>query len=129
MKKYVRRAGLFLCLAGLVPAVFISSLQAQNWVSLFNGKNLEGWHQLNGAAKYRVENGEIIGETVANTANSFLATNQTYGDFILELDFKLDAEMNSGIQIRSESSADYNNGRVHGYQVEIDPSERAWTGG
>ncbi len=37
--------------------------------------------------------------------------------------------MNSGIQIRSESTHDYNNGRVHGYQVEIDPSARAWSGG
>ncbi len=37
--------------------------------------------------------------------------------------------MNSGIQIRSESYPDYQNGRVHGYQVEIDPEPRAWSGG
>ena len=52
-----------------------------------------------------------------------------YDDFILELDFKVDPEMNSGIQIRSNSFPEYNNGRVHGYQIEIDPSERAWSGG
>src|SRR5699024_10114787 len=49
--------------------------------------------------------------------------------FILELEFKNDGGMNSGIQIRSLSNADYMDGRVHGYQVEIDPSERAWSGG
>jgi hypothetical protein len=36
--------------------------------------------------------------------------------------------MNSGIQVRSESTKDYRNGRVHGYQIEIDPSDRAWSG-
>jgi hypothetical protein len=99
------------------------------WTNLFNGKNLNGWHQLNGHAKYSVENGEIVGTTVANTPNSFLATDKDYGDFFLELDIKVDTAMNSGIQIRSESVPDYNNGRVHGYQVEIDPSKRAWSGG
>jgi hypothetical protein len=52
-----------------------------------------------------------------------------YGDFILELDYKVDSSMNSGIQIRSNSFPHYRNGRVHGYQVEIDPSERAWSAG
>lgn len=99
------------------------------WINLFNGKNLNGWHQLNGHAKYSVENGEIVGTTVANTPNSFLVTDKDYGDFFLELDIKVDTSMNSGIQIRSESLPDYNNGRVHGYQVEIDPSKRAWSGG
>jgi hypothetical protein len=99
------------------------------WKNLFNGKNLDGWHQLNGQAKYSVENGEIVGTTVPNTPNSFLVTNELYGDFFLDLDLKVDTSMNSGIQIRSESSADYNNGRVHGYQVEVDPSKRAWSGG
>lgn len=101
----------------------------KGWTNLFNGKNLDGWHQLNGHAKYHVENGEIVGTTVVNTPNSFLVTNKIYGDFILEIDFKVDTSMNSGIQIRSESTPDYNNGRVHGYQVEIDPSKRAWSGG
>jgi hypothetical protein len=96
---------------------------------LFNGKDLNGWHQLNGKAKFTVENGEIVGTTVPNTPNSFLVTDKEYGDFILEVDLKVDTSMNSGIQVRSESSPDYNNGRVHGYQVEIDPSKRAWSGG
>ncbi|MEL6653790.1 MAG: DUF1080 domain-containing protein, partial [Bacteroidota bacterium] len=100
-----------------------------NWTMLFNGTNLDGWRQLNGKAKYSVENGEIVGTTVANTPNSFLATEKLYGDFILELEFKVDPAMNSGVQIRSNSLPEYRDGRVHGYQMEIDPSPRAWTGG
>lgn len=100
-----------------------------SWTKLFNGEDLNGWHQLNGHAKYTVENGEIVGTTVVNTPNSFLCTDKTYGDFILELEYKVDSTMNSGIQIRSESTPEYRNGRVHGYQVEIDPSARAWSGG
>ncbi|TKG93804.1 DUF1080 domain-containing protein [Puteibacter caeruleilacunae] len=99
------------------------------WENLFNGKNLKGWHQLNGKAKYEVKNGEIVGTTVANTPNSFLTTDKTYGDFILELELLVDENMNSGIQFRSLSKPDYNNGRVHGYQCEVDPSARAWSAG
>lgn len=99
------------------------------WTDLFNGKDLTGWKQLNGQAKYEVVNGEIVGTTVANTPNSFLATEKNYGDFILELDLLVDNRMNSGIQFRSLSTADYNNGRVHGYQCEVDPADRAWSGG
>ena len=99
------------------------------WEPLFDGVSLTGWNQLNGKANYRIEGDEIVGTTVANTPNSFLATNQDYGDFILELDYKVDPTMNSGIQIRSLSNPDYNNGRVHGYQIEIDPSDRAWSAG
>jgi len=99
------------------------------WQNLFNGKNLDGWHQLNGHAKYSVEDSEIIGTTVPNTPNSFLVTDKDYGDFFLDVDLKVDTAMNSGIQIRSESSPDYDNSRVHGYQVEIDPSARGWSGG
>ncbi len=102
--------------------------QNTGWKNLFDGKTLKGWHQLNGQAKYEVVNGTIIGTTVSNTPNSFLATDETYGDFILELELKV-GEMNSGIQIRSLSLPEFNNGRVHGYQVEIDPSDRAWSGG
>jgi hypothetical protein len=108
-------------------------LFAQNnspqWEPLFNGKDLSGWKQLNGKAKYEVKDGVIIGTTVPGEPNSFLATEKDYGDFILELEFKVDSSMNSGIQFRSESKPEYMNGRVHGYQFEIDPSPRAWSGG
>ncbi|HYC85899.1 MAG TPA: DUF1080 domain-containing protein [Chryseosolibacter sp.] len=102
---------------------------AGQWQNLFNGKDLKGWKQLNGKAKYEVVNGEIVGTTVANEPNSFLVTEQVYGDFIFEVEFRLDDEMNSGIQFRSESKPEFQNGRVHGYQMEVDPSPRQWTGG
>jgi hypothetical protein len=111
----------------------------ENWVPLFDGKSLDGWTQRGGVAPYRVEGDAIVGTTVpgreengkmvSGTGNSFMCTNRVYGDFILELEFKVDPGMNSGVQIRSNSYAAYNDGRVHGYQVEIDPSDRAWTGG
>ncbi len=99
------------------------------FVSLFDGQTLDGWKQLGGKAKYVVEDGTIVGSSVPNTSNSFLCTEKNYGDFILELEFKVDKELNSGVQIRSNSFADYHNGQVHGYQVEIDASPRAYSAG
>ena len=113
----------------LLPITMYSAAQQSNWKNLFNGKDLSGWKQLNGKARYRVVNGEIIGTTVFGEPNSFLATDMDYGDFILEFEYKVDSTMNSGVQFRSESKSDYMNGRVHGYQFEIDPSKRGWTGG
>ncbi|WP_291529557.1 3-keto-disaccharide hydrolase [Bacteroides sp. UBA939] len=104
-------------------------LSAQNWEPLFNGKNLNGWKKLNGKAEYKVVDGAIVGISKMGTPNTFLATKKTYGDFILEFDFKIDDGLNSGVQLRSESKKEYQNGRVHGYQFEIDPSKRAWSGG
>jgi hypothetical protein len=114
-------------IAGAVPLSV--SGQSGKWENLFNGKDLQGWKQLNGKATYTIANGEIVGTTVSNEPNSFLATEKNYGDFILELELLVDNSMNSGIQIRSESKPDYQNGRVHGYQVEVDPSSRKWSAG
>lgn len=111
------------------------------WVSLVPGPDLHGWVQRGGTAKYRVENGEVIGTSVPRTPNSFLCTARPYTNFILELEFKVATNLNSGVQIRSEcldqpkeiqvdgKTLKIPAGRVHGYQVEIDPSARAWTGG
>ena len=99
------------------------------WQDLFNGKDFTGWVQKGGDAVYEIADGIIIGTSVLNTGNSFLCTDKNYGDFILEMEFRVDSVLNSGVQIRSLSYPEYNNGRVHGYQVEIDPSSRAWTGG
>ena len=98
------------------------------WTNLFNGKDLTGWKQLNGEAKYEVVDGVIVGTTVMNTPNSFIVTEKTYSDFVFEVELFVEPNMNSGIQFRSESKPDYNNGRVHGYQCEVDPSTRAWSG-
>jgi hypothetical protein len=118
---------------------------AEDWINLFNGKDLSGWTQKGGKAKYRVEDSStIVGETVAGTPNSFLCTDKDYGNFILELDFKVDPRLNSGVQFRSEVFDEEKRveldgrtiripaGRVHGYQAEIDPDmnrKRMWTAG
>src|ERR1017187_8561399 len=85
-------------------AVFSASrlLAQDGWVNLFNGKNLDGWTEHSGKAKYTVEDGGLTGESVSGTGNSFLCTTQTFGNFELELEYKCDALLNSGVQIRSE---------------------------
>ncbi len=103
--------------------------EKEPWKDLFNGKDLSGWVQRGGEATYEVSDGIITGKTVLNTPNSFLCTEKDYGDFILEYEVKVDPRLNSGVQIRSESRQDFKNGRVHGYQVELDPSDRAWSAG
>lgn len=109
--------------------IFTVTLSAQNWQPLFNGKNLNGWKKLNGKAEYKIVDGTIVGISKMGTPNTFLATKNNYGNFILEFDFKVDDGLNSGVQFRSLSLKDYDKGRVHGYQFEIDPSPRAWSGG
>jgi len=108
-------------LLALLLAVPTASQAADSrgWTQLFNGKNLDGWQQKNGLAKYEAKDGCIVGTSVPNSPNSFLCTKKDYGDFELEFEVKVDAELNSGVQIRSHSLTNYQNGRVHGYQVEI----------
>jgi len=122
MKKYNLTAVMLLF-------TFALCAQTPQWESLFNGKNLKGWEKLNGTAEYKVANGEITGISKMGTPNTFLATKKMYADFILEFEFKVADGLNSGVQFRSNSLKEYMNGRVHGYQFEIDPSSRAWTGG
>ena len=124
----------------LALAFSVNAFAADGWIDLFNGKDLTGWVQRGGKAKYTVENGTIVGSTVLKTPNSFLCTEKNYGDFILELEFKVDPKMNSGVQIRSECFETNKTvtsggkeikipaGRVHGYQVEIDmdPVKKRW---
>ncbi len=99
------------------------------WKPLFNGENLEGWERINGKAEFTVEDGALVGTTVEGSPNSFLCTKKHYSDFELEFEVKVDPRLNSGVQVRSNSKEDYKDGRVHGYQVEIDPSDRSWSGG
>jgi len=107
-----------------------SVLSAQeNWEILFNGKDLSNFEQLNGNAKYEIKNQELIGTSRLNTPNSFMATRKTYGDFILEFDVFVENGLNSGVQFRSLSIPSYLDGRVHGYQCEIETSARKWAGG
>jgi len=134
-------AALTLLCTALLYTASLAAAADEKWQPLFDGKTLDGWKQHGGAAKYRVENGEIVGTSVPNTANSFLCTVKDYGNFILEVEFKVDPTLNSGVQIRSQvfdEAKEFEAGgkkfkvaadRVHGYQVEIDPSARAYSGG
>jgi len=118
----------------------------EEWISLFDGKTLKGWVLKEAEGKFYVEDGMIVSVTDENTPNCYLATEEYFSDFILELDFKIESPLNSGVNIRSkvrerDSTLVYINGRMEpeettfpagmmvGYQIEIDPSERAWTGG
>ncbi|MCX8494730.1 MAG: DUF1080 domain-containing protein [Akkermansiaceae bacterium] len=128
----------------LLIATCGAALAADGWSNLFNGKDLNGWIQRGGVAKYAVEDGCIVGTSTLNTPNSFLCTGRDYGDFVLEYEFKVDPRLNSGVQIRSHSLTAPGSfvwdgkqivipaERVHGYQIEIDPNpkqDRWWSGG
>lgn len=113
-----------------VLALGANAAFASDAVPLFDGKTLKGWKTLGGAAEYRVVDGAIVGSSRPGVPNSFLVTEKDYADFILEFDVRQDVgPTNSGVQFRSLSTPDFENGRVHGYQTDIDPSPRAWSGG
>lgn len=130
MKKIIL-VNIVLAIFTIISLSCCSQIKKDNtpWESLQDGNTLNGWSIKGGNAIYNVEDGVIVGKTVKETPNTFLTTNKMYDDFILELDFIVDPSMNSGIQIRSNSFPHYRNGVVHGYQIEIDPSKRAWSAG
>jgi hypothetical protein len=99
-----------------------SATAADDWASLFDGKTLEGWTQKNGTATYKVVDGAILGATTKGSPNSFLCSDKEYGDFELEFEVKVHNNLNSGVQIRSQTVGATNEGRVNGPQVEIEAS-------
>lgn len=122
----------------LIYLIFIACILNQSvaqdadndWVVLFNGKDLTGWNLLNGQHEVDVVDGVIVGTSIHGLPNGFLATENEYRDFILELEVKADLLLhNSGIQFRSLSIDEYDNGRVHGYQAEVDITPQGWSGG
>ncbi|MEN8200971.1 MAG: DUF1080 domain-containing protein [Bacteroidota bacterium] len=130
----------FIACLGALALIFVlhNPVSGQEqWIKLFNGENLEGWSVHSGQAKYRVEDGCIVGQAVPNSPNSFLCTDREFEDFILEFEVLLvDPELNSGVQFRSQiadselvfwfrnDKGEYKPNRipadrVYGYQVEI----------
>jgi hypothetical protein len=121
----------FLSLAAVVVALTTGVVAAddkpdKDFIPIFDGKTLNGWKKVGGGATYRVEDGCVVGE-VGPGANTFLRTEKSYANFILKVEAKLDVPGNSGIQFRSHQKD--GDGRVFGYQCEIDPSDRAWSAG
>jgi len=96
-------------------------------VSLLQGEGLEGWTVV-GEAYYDREGDDVVGRVPEGglARNSFLRTDRLYGDFVFDVELLVEVPGNSGIQFRS---AQRENGRVYGYQAEIDPSKRSWSGG
>lgn len=113
----------------LTLMITAAGCQTSDWQKLFNGKNFDGFVQLGGQAQYVVENGEMVGISTPDTPNSFMCTAEDYSDFILEFETKVDTLLNSGVQIRSHSKDVAGKVLVYGYQVEIDPTARGWSGG
>ena len=111
-------------LLGLVWSVAVAAAPA--WTPLFDGKSLKGWKPCNGSATYKVEKGVIVGTTAEGSPNSFLCTEKSYGDFVLEFEVQVDPRLNSGVQIRSHQKV---TGRVYGYQVEIANEKEGVSGG
>jgi quinoprotein glucose dehydrogenase len=99
---------------------------ADQWVNLFNGVNLDGWVQLNGYHNYSVEDSAIVGRTVEGSDNSFLCSMKEFDDFEMEVEVMIDDVTNSGIQFRSRvrpvtvgEGNQFAAGRVYGPQAEI----------
>ena len=92
----------------------LSSVAAQS--SLFDGKNISGW-QIHGTEKWYVENGELICESGPDKEYGYLSTLKSYKDFVLKLEFKQEANGNSGVFFRSS----VNGTIIKGWQVEVAP--------
>ena len=99
----------------LVSILFSISLSVQK-KSLFNGKNLEGW-SIYGTEKWFVEDGLLVCESGPDKGYGYLGTTENYKNFVLELEFKQEADGNSGVFIRSNVDGT----TVSGWQVEIAP--------
>lgn len=107
----------------LVVALLPFGVHAQSWTSLFAGKDLREF-QSRGQGDFKVQDGVIVGKT-GKGGHGWLCTRKEYGDFILELEV-MAVSGNSGVQIRSRFDSKE---RMVGYQIDVDPSARAWSGG
>lgn len=104
--------------------IFISATTNKTgYKKLFNGKDLKGW-TTHGTEKWYVENSELVCESGPDKQYGYLSTNKSYKNFILKLNFKLEANGNSGVFIRSRIEGT----KISGWQVEVAPPEHH-TGG
>jgi len=118
----------FLSLLLLATLLLSSAGSEVPWITLLPTENLDSWRSEGGRATFRLEEGEVVGQTTANSANTFLCTRRNWGDFELEYEFLCNQGLNSGVQIRSEVVGK----KVRGYQIEIDvdkKQKRFWSAG
>lgn len=109
--------------AGAQSAEAPESVQQPQFEGLFDGETLNGWNNPYDWGKASVADGEIH---LVGNRKFFLSTDRTFGDFVLELEVRLpEGKANSGIMFRCHREKN----RVFGYQAEVDPSERSWSGG
>ena len=118
-----------LVLLGMACSPKMAQPEISNWRNLIIDEELSNFEIKNGTAEYYLEDNSIVGISKADTPNSFLCTKEHFGDFILEFEVWADPLLNSGVQFRSISDPAIMDGRVHGYQVEIESSPRKWAGG
>jgi hypothetical protein len=97
----------------LTGACYFATAQSK---PIFNGKDLSGW-TVNGTEKWYVENGELVCESGPDKQYGYLSTNKSYRNFILTLEFKQEANGNSGVFFRSSIEGV----KISGWQVEVAP--------
>jgi hypothetical protein len=108
---------------------FCNSSNKEPWREIFNGSDLDGWEIRDGAVDAWVEDGMLVTEQTDSINFSYLVFKENLEDFILECEVKLTGPLNSGILIRAATDPELFDGRTHGFQMEIDQTERRWTGG
>jgi len=144
-----------LSVAVITMACKNKSAKQDGWKDLFDGKTLNGWRVINqdwtnpdSKPDFYVENGMIVCNTTMDNEGGYLVLEKSYDNFILEFDVKIDTSLNSGLQCRSRQwekdtatvyvagdaqgtkrLTKWRKGYVWGYQIEVDPSSRAWSGG
>lgn len=156
-KNLLRKSVLAITIAGFIITMACQnrSAEKEGWHDLFDGKTLNGWKVLNQdwthpdtKPDFYVDNNMIVCNTVMGNEGGYLITEKSYSDFILELDVKIDTSLNSGIQCRgrqwdkdtssiyvagdadlTKHDSKWKAGDAWGYQIEVDPSARAWSGG
>lgn len=94
-----------------------TSAFAQQKVKLFNGKDLSGW-TIHGTEKWMVEDGLLICESGPDKEYGYLSTDKEYKNFVLTLEFKQEANGNSGVFFRSKIPEGV---KICGWQAEVAP--------
>ncbi len=105
-----------------IAAISFAQSKAQA-VSIFNGKDINNW-TIHGTEKWYVDKGELICESGPDKKYGYLSTNKTYKNFTLTLEFKQEANGNSGVFFRSSIEGT----KISGWQAEVAPPN-LYTGG